>query len=84
MPLVEFAVKLGGLLTGIGHVEHVLRLLRVEHQRVLVGLLQREQQLGNHRLSEFLASCRTHRQLIVVLLQLGLQDSECLFEILLL
>ena len=47
---VELIILLRGLMTGVGQVEHVALLLRIEHQRVLVGLLHRQQQLGDQLL----------------------------------
>ena len=82
--LVEVVILLGGLAAGVGQVEHVLGLLRVEHQRVLVGLFQREQHLCDQLLGALLPDCGAPRQVVVILLQLGVQEGERHLQILLL
>ena len=82
--LVEVPVLLRGLMTGVGQVEYVVLLLRVEHHRILVGALHRLQQLGEQALRALPPGGTAHRELAVVLLQLCLQDGERLFQVLLL
>ena len=77
-------MQFGSLVTGVCQVKHVFLLLRVEHQRVLVSLLHREQQLRNQLFRARLSRCRSGCQLVVVLLQLRLQNHERLLQVFLL
>ena len=51
---LELMILSGGLVAGVGHVEHVVLLLRVEHQLVLPALLHRLNQLTSYLLVLFL------------------------------
>ena len=77
-------ILLGGLAAGVGQVEHVLGLLRVEHQRVLVGLFQCEQHLRDQLLGALLSDGGAPCQVVVILLQLGVQEGERHLKVLLL
>ena len=71
-------------MAGVGQIEYIFLLLRVEHQCVLVGALHRLQQLGDKPLHALLASGSANGEFFVVLLQFRLEDCECLFQIFLL
>ena len=68
-------------MAGIGQVKHVALFLRIEHQRILVGLFHRQQQLGDELLRPCLADVGAQLQFIVVLLQFHLQDGQRLLQV---
>ena len=49
----ELLILLGSLMAGVGEVEHVLLLLRIEHERVLVGTLHSGYELVAHLFGAF-------------------------------
>ena len=71
--VLELLVELGGLVAGIGQVEDVFLLLRIEHQRVLVGALHDGDELVAHLFALFLVLFQSFRQLAVVVRQLRAQ-----------
>ena len=81
---MKIAILLCGLMTGISQVEHIILLLRVQHQCVLVGSLHGAHQLLYQSFGAIPACCRTSVQFVVVLLQFSTQNTQRLFQILLL
>ena len=74
--LLEPRVLLSGLVTGVGQVEDVFRLLRVEHQRVLVAAVHDVHQLVEHLLLLLLHESRLAVEFPVVVHQLSPQDGQ--------
>ena len=83
LPL-EVLVLLRGLVAGVGQVEQILLLLRVEHQRVLVRLPHGLYQVAYHLSVLLLALQLLRAELLVVLGQLRPQDNQGRVEVALL
>ena len=81
---LELVVLLSGLMAGVGEVEDVFRLLRVEHQRILIGTVQHREQVFANVLLLLAHESRLAFQFGMMLRQLGTQDTESIVEVLLL
>ncbi len=70
---LEIGELLCSLMTGVSEIEDVVRLLRVEHQRILATLLHNIEQLVAHLLVLLLIKLRTSLLLVVLLGELRAQ-----------
>ena len=66
LQVLEFAVLLCGLMAGVGQVEDVLLLLRIEHQGVLVTLYHHVAQLLAYLLVHLAATLLTGLHLVIL------------------
>ena len=69
-------VLLGGFMAGVGQVEHILLLLRIEHQRVLVRPLHGFHQPVAHALTLAFVHLYLLRHLTVIRRQFGTQNAQ--------
>ena len=71
-------------MTGVGQVEEVLLLLRIEHQSILIRLFHRLRQVTEHLLRLFFSLFPLRSKFMVVLGQFRPQDGQRLLKVLLL
>ena len=80
---LELPILLGGLVTGVGQVEHVVLLLGVEHERVLVRPPHGGHQLVAQLFASFLVDGTAFSHLAIIVIQLGAQNLQRLGQVLL-
>ena len=82
--LLEVLELLSGFMTGIGEVEHIVLLLRIEHQRVTVAVTQETDELFAYDLTALFVLRVLVVELPMIVDQLCLQNHERVLQVLLL
>ena len=69
-------------MTGVGEVEHIVFLLRIEHEGILVALLQHRDKAPAHNLRLLLVALHSLRHLTVGVGEFNTKDGKCAFKVL--